>query len=80
MIKISAKIVRGKNKGEELTPHLHKNGKYVASETRFKRDYIEVDNISDLPKLIKDGYKIRMSSASGSAPSLISPSSITIKS
>lgn len=76
-------VLRGDEAGVVLTPHMHEDGKYVASMTRFERDYIRVESIRELGILAKHGFSIRMSSASSGkhrAPSLISPGSLQIES
>ncbi|GGK10350.1 hypothetical protein GCM10007426_43170 [Alloalcanivorax dieselolei] len=68
-------VSRGNEAGIVLTPHLHEDGKYVASMT----DYIRVESIRELRILAKHGFGIRMisdSSVKQRAPSLISPSSL----
>lgn len=72
-------VSRGDEPGTILTPHLHDDGKYVASMTRFERDYVRVESIRELGILAKHGFSIRMSSPSSvkhRAPSLISPGSL----
>lgn len=79
-MKLTATVKSGKNKGEVLIPTLHKDGKYVASTTRFEVDYIRVDTIEELTALVKKGLSIRMNCVSPkTAPSLISPSSVNIE-
>ena len=79
MSKIFTVVKRGKAIGTELTPHLHKDGKFVVSKTRFEKDYVRVEDEAELMKWVKDGYSVRMSNTSESltkSPSLISPASI----
>jgi hypothetical protein len=74
-------VSRGDEPGVVLTPHLHEDGKYVASMTRFENDYIRVESIRELGILAQHGFSIRMSSPSSTnhrAPSLISPGSLKI--
>ena len=60
-------------------PHKHSDGKYVASMTRFEKDYMRVNTIEELIPYVKKGYSIRMSNQrSHRTPSLISPGSIDI--
>lgn len=76
-------VSRGKEEGIVLTPHKHEDGKYVASMSRFEKDYIYVDSLRELQILCGNGFSIRMSNQDSShhrAPSLISPGSITNKS
>lgn len=78
-INMSYLVKRGGEKGVVLTPHLHEDGKYVASMTRYENDYVYVESIRELEILIKHGFSIRMScpsSANHKAPSLISPNSL----
>ena len=79
-MKITAKIVRGKNAGTILYPHLHKDGMFVVSKTRFENDYIRVADLNEVATHISDGYKVRMSNpAEGiTASSLIAPSAISV--
>ena len=72
-------VCRGKEKGTVLIPHKHDSGKYVASKTRFEKDYIYVESLRELGILRENGFSIRMSNQDSlhhCAPSLISPSSI----
>ncbi len=74
-------VSRGDEPGAVLTPHLHEDGKYVASMTRFEKDYVRVESIRELGILAKHGFSIRMSgpsSAKHRAPSLISPGSLQV--
>ena len=60
-------------------PHLHTDGMYVASPSRFEVDYLRVKTIDELIALLDEGLSIRMSSKNPkTAPSLISPKSIQI--
>lgn len=78
---LEAHVQRGKETGIALRPHRYADGTYVASETRFKRDYLHVGSLNRLLELWRQGYKIRMSapqSAHHRAPSLIAPTSIKL--
>ena len=77
VVGLSYVVSRGDAAGTTLTPHLHEDGKYVASMTRFERDYVRVESIRELGILVRHGFSVRMS-CSGNAPSLISPASILI--
>jgi hypothetical protein len=79
-MKITAKIARGKNTGTLLYPHLHKDGMYVVSKTRFERDYIRLANLHEIASHIADGYSLRMSNQEEGviAASLINPSAISV--
>ena len=62
-INISYVVSRGAEAGVILRPHLHEDGKYVASMTRFEKDYVRVESIRELAILAKHGFSIRMSCA-----------------
>ena len=67
---------RGKAIGTELRPHRHEDGSYVASKTRFEKDYVRVRRESELSALVRQGYKVRMSNPNCEAhraPSLVIP-------
>jgi hypothetical protein len=69
-------VKQGTGAGISLYPHLHRDGNYVASFTRFKKDYIRVRTKAELIQLVKLGYKIRMSNSSHpnhKAASLVKP-------
>jgi hypothetical protein len=75
-------VRRGAEIGVTLSPHKHDDGSYVASKTRFERDYIRVESLTKLVALAKAGYKVRMSARDSKkhrAPSLISPRSIVFR-
>jgi hypothetical protein len=78
-MKIFAKVSRGPQKGEIVTPHRHEDGTYVVSPTRFERDYIRVSTLEDFASEIRKGLKGRMSSQSVKGPRLFSQSSIHIE-
>jgi len=79
MITLRYTPTRGGAKGESLYPHKHDDGKYVASMTRFEKDYVRVNTIEELIDYLNRGFSVRMSNPQRSrAPSLISPSSIKI--
>ena len=78
---MSYTVSRGTEPGAVLTPHLHDDGKYVASMTRFEQDYIRVESIRELGILAQHSFSVRMSSPSSishRAPSLISPGSLQV--
>ena len=58
-LQLIAHVSRGANHGQALTPHLHKDGMYVASMTRFKKDYVRVASVEELVILIAQGFRIR---------------------
>lgn len=81
MAHLHAAVKRGKAIGTILTPHVHEDGLYVVSPTRFEKDYVRVSRETDLAALIKKGYKLRMSNPSVKnhrSPSLIAPASIVV--
>lgn len=70
-------ISSGNDKGKRLLPHLHKGGYYVASTSRFEKDYIKVKNLEELTALVRAGYGARLKAHdSKNAPSIIIPASI----
>lgn len=78
---LQACVQRGKEVGIALQPHRYADGTYVASKTRFERDYLHVHNLGQLIELWQQGYKIRMSAPRSEhhrSPSLISPASIEL--
>jgi hypothetical protein len=79
-MEIFAKVVRGKNIDVPLRPHLHSDGTYVVSMTRFEKDYIRTANLREVAAHIKQGYSVRMSNPEFgvAAASLISPGAITV--
>ena len=79
MKKLHAIVKRGKAIGTVLKPHLHPDGAYVVSMSRFKKDYIRLSNESELPSWVERGYRVRMSNPAvpnHKAASLIAPKSI----
>ena len=79
-MKIIAKVSRGPQKGEIVTPRRHEDGTYVVSPTRFEKDYIRVANLEEFASKIRRGLNGRMSSPAVKGPRLFSPKSITIES
>lgn len=80
---LKAHVHRGKEAGITLQPHRYADGTYVASKTRFERDYLRVGSLEQLIGLWQQGYKIRMSapqSAHHRSPSLITPTAIELAS
>ncbi len=80
-IELTYVVSRGAEKGVVLIPHLHEDGMYVASITRFEDDYVRVGSIRELCILAKQGVSVRMSNAASEshrAPSLIVPASIKL--
>jgi hypothetical protein len=79
-MRITARTKRGPKTGETLTPHLHRDGKYVVSETRFKEDHIYLDTLEEVASHIEAGFHVRMSPEVGKrAASLMSPASIKVE-
>lgn len=73
-----AKKNRGQYKGEMLYPHLHSDGAYVATTSRYSVDYVRVSSLDELSVLVRSGYGARMSNPEiPQAPSYISHGSIT---
>lgn len=79
-MKVFAKVSRGRQKGEIVTPHRHEDGTYVVSPTRFEKDYVHVPTLEAFVSEIRKGLKGRMSSPTVKGPRLFSPSSIHIES
>lgn len=75
---LHAFVSRGPKAGTLLHPHLHKDGSYVVSMTRFEKDYIHLNDLSEVLNWLEKGYRLRMSSKAGGvpAPSLIAPEAI----
>jgi len=71
-------VSRGPKTGTLLFPHLHEDGSYVVSRTRFEKDYKFVRDPTELLGWLERGYKLRMSNPAEGIPaaSLISPKSI----
>jgi hypothetical protein len=56
---------RGQTKGQILVPHKYQRGpfagSYIASRSKYKRDYEPVSDIDQLSGYVARGYGIRMS-------------------
>ena len=79
MNKLHCTVKRGKAIGTILQPHVHRDGCYVVSMTRFEKDYVRVANESELADWVSKGYRVRMSNLAvpnHRSPSLIAPASI----
>ena len=79
MKKLHFKVKRGNAVGTILRPHVHADGCFVVSMTRFQKDYIRVGSGSDLSDWVAKGYRVRMSNVdvrNHRSPSLIAPNSI----
>jgi hypothetical protein len=80
-IQISYVVTRGDGIGTVLTPHVHNDGRYVASKTRFEKDYVRVESLREVRILATHGFSIRMSNQQNPnhrAPSLIASGSLEI--
>ena len=64
--------------GEIYIPHKNKEGKFVVSMSRFKKDYVYVDTYEEVVEYLRKGFSLRMS-AIGKPPSLISSKKIKIQ-
>ena len=75
---LHAFVARGKNKSTLLYPHLHEDGKFVVSKTRFIKDYVYVSDEADLERWLLNGFRLRMSNLTEgiTAASLIEPRKI----
>jgi hypothetical protein len=74
---LHALVRRGKAAGTVLSPHVHTDGCYVVSVSRYEKDYIRIRAIDELKEYLRRGYSLRMSNeATHRAPSLIAPASI----
>lgn len=70
-------ISGGPDRGKRLLPHLYKDRYYVASTSRFKNDYIKVENLEELEALVRSGYGARLKAPNSSnAASIITSASI----
>ncbi|MFG6083720.1 hypothetical protein ACEUZ9_005445 [Paracoccus litorisediminis] len=78
-MKIFAKVSRGPQKGEIVTPHRHEDGTYVVSPTRYEKDYIRVTSLEEFALRIREGFKGRMSCETVKGARLFSRSSIHIE-
>ena len=76
---ITYQVVRGCKKGAVYVPHKHRNGQYVVSKSRFKKDYVYVGSHCEVFEYLKKGYKVRMSDpVDRSSPSLVRLESLDI--
>ncbi|ANO33118.1 hypothetical protein AB4343_03215 [Vibrio breoganii] len=79
-MKIFYETKRGKHKGLIQQPHRHKNGKFAVSKARFDEGYTYVESTEDIYKYLRQGYKVKVSSAEPlTAPSLVGLASLTIE-
>lgn len=80
MLPLTATKNRGAYKGQPLFPHLHHDGMYVATKSKYEVDYVRVPTIEELAALVRAGYGARMSNADiPHAPSYIAHSKITLQ-
>jgi hypothetical protein len=77
MSELTYTVKDGRGAGTALTPHVHRDGCYVVSMSRFDADYVRVPVGEPLLPWVQRGFSVRMS-APGRAPSLIHPSSIVV--
>jgi hypothetical protein len=75
---LHAFVARGAKAGTILYPHVHADGGYVVSMTRFEKDYVRVADPAELLSWLERGYRLRMSNLDLGvpAPSLIHPKAI----
>lgn len=81
MRKIKYTVTRGSSTGVTLKPHLHADGCFVVSPSRFKKDYVRLPVEDELFGYMAKGFSVRMSNPefkNTSAPSLIAPNSLEI--
>ncbi len=72
-----ALIKSGPHKGKRQYPHLHSDGCYVATTSKFKTDYVRVADEDELSALVGAGFGARFSNLSiDNAPSYITKSSL----
>jgi hypothetical protein len=78
-IALHAVVRRGRDPGTILYPHIHADGCYVVSLSRYEKHYIRVRSLDKVKEYLGRGYALRMSNQHGTehrAPSLIVPDSI----
>jgi len=78
-IELRAVVKRGKAAGTVLYPHLHRDGCYVVSLSRYEKDYIRVRSVDEVKEYLGRGYSLRMSNqneANHRSASLIAAGSI----
>lgn len=77
-ISLHAFVSRGANVGQILFPHVHEDGTYIVSKTRFEDDYVHLSNPDEILPWLEKGYGLRMSNPREGIklPSLIAPKSI----
>lgn len=75
---IHAFVARGPKSRIILYPHRYSDGRYVVSMTRFKTDYIYVDDPAQLLGWLENGYRLRMSNKKLgiASPRLVKPEKV----
>ena len=76
-VTLHCEVSKGKHQGIPMRPACYEDGQYVASPTRFKKDYVRVATLNQLIEKWHMGYHIRMK-AVGCAPSLKTPKNLTL--
>lgn len=76
-VTLHCEVSRGKHQGAPMRPARYEDGQYVASPTRFEKDYVRVGTLHQLIELWRKGYHIRMK-ADGCSPSLKAPQNLTL--
>ena len=71
-------IVRRGKKSTILIPHIHGDGCYIVSESRYEKDHIRIRSIDEVKEFLGRGYSLRMSNPEVATPigHLIAPASI----
>lgn len=77
-INIHAFVTSGPDLGSILYPHRYLDGRYVVSMTRYEKDYIRVDDATQLLGWLEKGYRLRMSNPEIgiTSPRLIEPEKV----
>jgi hypothetical protein len=76
---LHAVVQRGKAVGTILIPHIHADGCYVVSTSRYEKDYVRLQLVEDVKEHLRRGYSLRMSNPeqpNHKAPSLITSASV----
>ena len=76
MPKLRYIVLRGRNAGVELSPHLYEDGFFHAHKTNSRNDPEgkQVKTEAELIDLVRSGYHVRMSNLQkGHAPSTVKP-------
>lgn len=75
---VYARVTRGQQSGEFLTPHKYEDGMFVLSPTKYTDDYIRVKTEEEFIEGVKKGLGGRMSSPRVRGPRFFASSSIVI--